>query len=200
MTYYDITSCNAFATITASTTYVFLEKIYRSRVLIIIYFNVFTAQCTVYEVAASPISSNVERISWKFSDCNQTSEFTVMYRLNIKDQCNAPDELLGQQQSIDCVTCNRTLLDSGVYSYYLDLSGLHPFSTYAYSVQPKTPDFNGSALSWDHFTQFTTDTAGECLAANVITTQNLINASEATLIRFMTYLYRLLKKNCYSLF
>ena len=119
----------------------------------------FIGPCTPYEVGASSISSTVERISWKCSDTNQISEFRVMYTLNIKDQCNAPDDLLGQQQSMDCMTCNRTLLDSGDFSYYLDLSRLHPFSTYAYSVQARAA-FDGPAVSGD-FVQFTTDTAGE---------------------------------------
>ena len=140
--------------------------------------------CTVYEVASNSISSTGERISWKYRDPDQISEFTVMYRLNIKDQCNAPDELLGQQQSMDCMLCNSTLLDSGDYSYYLDLTELHPFSTYAYSVQARTPDFNGSAVSGG---QFTTHTAGECRAENGMTMQNMINTSATTFNRFMTY-------------
>ena len=130
----------------------------------------FTAQCNVHDVAASSISSTVERISWKCYDPAQTSEFTVMYTLNIKDQCNAPDELLGQQQSVDCVTCNRMLVTTGgdvdVYSYHLDLTGLHPFSTYAYSVQARAA-FDGEPVSGD-LEQFTTDTAGECHANNLI--------------------------------
>ena len=149
--------CSSFVTLTASTTYfkyILRRKIHRSRVFDILSILMFAVQCSVNEVTASSISSTMERISWKCSGLDQTSEFTVIYRLNIKDQCNAPDELLGEQQSIDCLTCNRAMLDSSVYSYFLDLSGLHPFSTYAYSVQPKT---YGSAVSGG---QFTTDTAG----------------------------------------
>ena len=126
----------------------------------------FAAQCLVYEVSSGSISSTVERILWKCIDPEQTSEFTVMYTLNIKDQCNAADELLHIPQRIDCMMCNRMLLNSasGEYSYYLDLSGLHPFSTYAYSVQPRTPNSTGSALGGD---QFTTETAGEYHATSV---------------------------------
>ena len=131
----------------------------------------FAAQCNVYGVEASSFSSTVERISWNCRDTDLTSEFTIMFKLNIKDQCNAPDELLSQQQSMDCMTCNRTLLDNGDYSYYLDLYGLHPYSTYAYSVQARAA-LDGTPVGGD---QFTTDTAGECHAANVITMQNLIN-------------------------
>ena len=94
-----------------------------------------------------------------------------MYTLNIKDQCNAPDELLSKPQSMDCMTCNSTLLDSDIYSYSLDLSGLYPYSTYAFFVQARIPaSVIGPAVGGD---QFTTDNAGECHATNV-TMQNWI--------------------------
>ena len=88
-----------------------------------------------------------------------------MYTLNIKDQCNAPDDLLSKRQRIDCMKCNSTQLDGDIYSYSLDLSGLYPYSTYAFFVQARIPGFIGPAVGGD---QFTTDTAGECYATNVM--------------------------------
>ena len=124
--------------------------------------------CDPYNIVASSITSTGVRISWQCRDPDQTSEFTVMYTLNIKDQCNAPDDLLSKRQRIDCMTCNSMLLDSDIYSYSLNLSGLYPYSTYAFFVQARIPGSIGSAVGGD---QFTTDTAGECHATNV-TMQN----------------------------
>ena len=126
----------------------------------------FAAQCDPFKIAASSVTSAGVRISWQCRDPDQTSKFTVMYTLIIKDQCNAPDELLSEPQSIDCVTCNSMLLENDIYSYSLDLSGLYPYSTYAFFVQARIPGSIVSALGGD---QFTTDTAGECYATNVMT-------------------------------
>ena len=122
----------------------------------------FAVPCSIYNIASNYISSTEEQISWKCIDSGQTSEFTVIYTLDNKDQCNAADEAVGQQQSMDCMTCNRMLLDivSSEHYYYVDLSGLHPFSTYNYSVQARTPGFDGSVVNGGQF--ITENGEGEC--------------------------------------
>ena len=129
----------------------------------------FVAQCTLTNVTSGSISSTVERILWKCSDPGQTSKFTVTYTLNNKDQCNAPDDYLNLRNTVDCSPCTP----DGPYSHYQDLVGLHPYSTYTYSVQAKVTTDSGDidGTPTDGST-FTTDEAGECHAANVITMQN----------------------------
>ena len=157
----------AFVKINASTWDKFIGNVRRSYICQHVLFKIlmFAVPCDPYNIVASSITSTGVRISWKCRDPDQASEFTVMYTLNIKDQCNAPDELLSKRQRIDCMVCNRTQLGDDIYSYSLDLSGLYPYSTYAFFVQARIPGSVGSTFGGD---QFTTDTAGECYATNVM--------------------------------
>ena len=123
----------------------------------------FAAQCLVNQVRAGFISSTVLRISWKCSDPEQTSEFTVTHTLINKDHCSAPDDSLNLRN--DCSSCNRAETDNvGEYSYFYDLTELHPYSTYTYSVQARITTVDGNTrfeTPVDGSSPFTTAGAGE---------------------------------------
>merc|ERR1712240_205990 len=98
----------------------------------------FAAQCSPYYVASGSITSTMVQISWKCFDSVRNTKFTVTYTLTDKDQCNAPENNLNVPNRVDCSFCNRVMSDKvNEYIYYHDLTGLHPYSTYTYSVQAR---------------------------------------------------------------
>ncbi|XP_072025795.1 uncharacterized protein [Amphiura filiformis] len=98
-----------------------------------------TGQCYPVNVQLTPVTYSTYRVSWECRDPGKSSELQVVYTLINKDGCNADDQLNMQQQSTEWGQWNCQAVEglNARYSYWIDVTGLYPYSTYNYFVQSR---------------------------------------------------------------